>query len=168
MSGDLKAVFGQAKVEDNAEGEENTGWDQVEEEEEEEEGKEEESAQALPLLPADPGGKQEESSGFKFSFFGDDTDTGSAETGEAAVNQTLMFDTSSPSGSSNRPLRQQSTKWKASRRQRCPGNKTHVSMTAAQKKMMMMMVMKSQRKRRSKATVFLKPSSKKYQLLILS
>lgn len=85
-------MFGQSKVEGNGE-EENTGWDQVEEEEEEEEGKEEQSTQALPLLLADPGEKQEESSGFKFSFFGDDADTGTAETGEPAVNQPLAFNT---------------------------------------------------------------------------
>lgn len=86
-------MFGQAKVEGIAE-EENAGWDQVEEEEEEEQdGKEEQSAQALPLLPGDPGGKQEESSGFKFSFFGDDTDTGTAEPGEPAVSRPLTFNT---------------------------------------------------------------------------
>lgn len=81
-------MFGQAKVENNIE-EENAGWDQVEEEE----GKKEPSDQSLPLLPADPGEKQEDSSGFKFSFFGDDTDTGTAETGEPAVNQPLTFNT---------------------------------------------------------------------------
>lgn len=91
VSGDLKAVFGQAKVEDNGE-EENTGWDQVEEEEEKER-KEELSDQGLPLLPAEPGEKQEESSGFKFSFFRDDADTGTAETGEPTVRQPLTFNT---------------------------------------------------------------------------
>lgn len=85
-------MFGQAKVEGIAE-EENAGWDQVEEEEEEQDGKEEQSAQALPLISGDPGGKQEESSGFKFSFFGDDTDTGTAEPGEPAVSRPLTFNT---------------------------------------------------------------------------
>lgn len=84
VSGDLKAVFGQTKVEDTAK-EEETGWDQVEEEEEKKEDKEEQPAQHLSLFSADASAKTEESSGFKFSFFGDDTDTGTAETGELAL-----------------------------------------------------------------------------------
>lgn len=88
VSGDLKAVFGQTTVEDTAK-EEETGWDQVEEEEEEEEekkeDKDEQPAQHLSLFSADASAKTEESSGFKFSFFGDDTDTGTAETGELAL-----------------------------------------------------------------------------------
>lgn len=147
-------MFGQAKVEDNAE-EENTGWDQLEEEEVV---KEQQSDQSLPILPADPGEKQEESSAFKFSFFGDDSDTETAETGEPAVNQPLTINTLPFQFLKLSSLPQQSTRWKASRRQRCPGNKTHVSMTAVQKMMMMMMM--NQRKRRSKATSFLKPMSK--------
>lgn len=87
MSGDLKAVFGPTKVEDTAK-EEETGWDQVEEEEEEEEKKEdkdEQPVQHLSLFSADASAKTEDSSGFKFSFFGDDTDAGTAETGELAL-----------------------------------------------------------------------------------
>ncbi|XP_043978379.1 nucleolar protein 8 isoform X2 [Gambusia affinis] len=77
VSGDLKAVFGQTN-DGSAEGEEGTNWD---EEEEEKAGGEEE--QLLPsLLSADPSSKSEESSGFRFSFFGDESAAGSGETAE--------------------------------------------------------------------------------------
>lgn len=78
VSGDLKAVFGATK-DDVAGGEEKTNWDQ--EEEEEGGGKEEQPTPLSSLLSADPSAENEESSGFKFSFFGDDTETGSGETG---------------------------------------------------------------------------------------
>lgn len=74
VSGDLKAVFGQTK-DDDAGGEEKTGWDQ---EEEEGGGKEEQPTPLSSSLSVE----NEESSGFKFSFFGDDTETGATETGE--------------------------------------------------------------------------------------
>lgn len=80
VSGDLKAVFGQTK-DDVAGGEEKTGenWDQ---EEEEEGGEKEEQTNPLSsILPAEPSAEKEESSGFKFSFFGDDIETESKETG---------------------------------------------------------------------------------------
>uniref|UniRef100_A0AAQ5YBN3 Nucleolar protein 8 n=1 Tax=Amphiprion ocellaris TaxID=80972 RepID=A0AAQ5YBN3_AMPOC len=75
VSGDLKAVFGQTKDGDT-EGEETTNWDQVEEEEQ----KEEETT-----ISADPKTEKEDSSGFKFSFFGDDTETTTTETAEYKV-----------------------------------------------------------------------------------
>lgn len=71
MAGDLKAVFSQAK-EDDAGGEEQACWDQEEEEDQEE--------QPTPLS-ADPRAEEEKSSGFKFSFFGEDAETGSGEAG---------------------------------------------------------------------------------------
>lgn len=75
VSGDLKAVFGQTK-EELSEAEEENNWDQ---EEEEEDGGEEEELQTS-LLPDDPITTKEESSGFKFSFFGVDGETSSRET----------------------------------------------------------------------------------------
>ncbi len=78
MSGDLKAVFGATKV-DVAGGEEKTSWDQ--EEEEEGGGKDEQPTPLSSLLSADPSAEKEVSSGFQFSFFGDDTEPGSGETG---------------------------------------------------------------------------------------
>ncbi|XP_037535854.1 nucleolar protein 8 [Nematolebias whitei] len=72
VSTDLKTVFGPMK-DDSAEGEK-PKWDQLEEEEEEGGGEEEQ------LLSADR--SNEESSGFKFSFFGDDAETGSGQTTE--------------------------------------------------------------------------------------
>ncbi|XP_078105323.1 nucleolar protein 8 isoform X2 [Sander vitreus] len=83
VSGDLKAVFGQTKKDDVAGEDEKTNWDQEEEQEEEEEeegGKEERPSLQSSLLFADPSAEKEEASGFKFSFFGDDTETGSGET----------------------------------------------------------------------------------------
>ncbi|KAM7401672.1 hypothetical protein PAMP_016968 [Pampus punctatissimus] len=83
VSGDLKAMFGQTK-DDVAGGEEKTTWDQ--EKEEEEGGKDEEQVPLSSLLSADPdSSEREESSGFRFSFFGDDTETGSTETAEYKV-----------------------------------------------------------------------------------
>lgn len=79
VSGDLKAVFGQTK-DDVAGGEEKTSWDQ-EEEEREVGGKEEQPTPLSFILSADPSAEKEESSGFKFSFFGDDTETESRATG---------------------------------------------------------------------------------------
>lgn len=79
MSGDLKAVFGRTK-EDNAEEEQKANWDQ--DEEEEEETKDEQPTLLSSLLSVDPSAEKEESSGFKFSFFGDDTETENKETGE--------------------------------------------------------------------------------------
>ncbi|XP_068578145.1 nucleolar protein 8 isoform X2 [Cebidichthys violaceus] len=97
VSGDLKAVFGQTKEDDvvvaggGGEGDEETNWDReeeaVEEEEEEEEegGKEEQPTLQSSLLSADPGAENEEASGFKFSFFEDDAETGSGEPAEYKV-----------------------------------------------------------------------------------
>ncbi|XP_051271551.1 nucleolar protein 8 isoform X2 [Dicentrarchus labrax] len=80
VSGDLKAVFGQTKDDDTG-GQEKANWDQEGEEEKAEEGgKDEEPTPLSSLLSADPGAEKEESSGFKFSFFEDDTETGSKET----------------------------------------------------------------------------------------
>uniref|UniRef100_A0A8D0A971 Nucleolar protein 8 n=1 Tax=Sander lucioperca TaxID=283035 RepID=A0A8D0A971_SANLU len=86
VSGDLKAVFGQTKKDDVAGEDKKTNWDQEEEREEEEEeeeeegGKEERQTLQSSLLFAAPSAEKEEASGFKFSFFGDDTETGSGET----------------------------------------------------------------------------------------
>ncbi|XP_027134968.1 nucleolar protein 8 isoform X2 [Larimichthys crocea] len=77
VSGDLKAVFGRTK-EDNAEEEQKANWDQ--DEEEEEETKDEQPTLLSSLLSVDPSTEKEESSGFKFSFFGDDTETENKET----------------------------------------------------------------------------------------
>nr|XP_024658257.1 nucleolar protein 8 [Maylandia zebra] len=79
VSGDLKTVFGQSKDETDQQ-EEKMNWDQKEEEEERKE-KEEESA---PLLSV-PSVEKEDLCGFKFSFFGDDTETGSKETADYKV-----------------------------------------------------------------------------------
>lgn len=77
VSGDLKAVFSQSKDE-TAQREEKANWDQVEEEE----GKEKEEEFAPPASdPSAPGAENEDSSGFKFSFFGGDAEAGSEETG---------------------------------------------------------------------------------------
>lgn len=85
VTGDLKAMFGLTK-DDVAGGEEKTSWDQEEEVEEVDEGgKDEEQIPLTSLLSADTSAKTEESSGFKFSFFGDDTETGSTETAEYKV-----------------------------------------------------------------------------------
>lgn len=67
MSCDLKAVFGQKK-DGPPEEEEKMNWDQKVEAEEEK----------LPESPhpADPSVAPEESTGFQFSFFGDDAETG--------------------------------------------------------------------------------------------
>ncbi|XP_029287298.1 LOW QUALITY PROTEIN: nucleolar protein 8 [Cottoperca gobio] len=80
VSGDMKAVFGQTKEDDVAVEDEKENWDQEEEEKEEEGGKEEQPTLQSSPLSADPGAEKEEASGFKFSFFGDDTETGSGET----------------------------------------------------------------------------------------
>ncbi|KAL7408098.1 hypothetical protein ABVT39_018246 [Epinephelus coioides] len=85
VSGDLKAVFGQTKEDDVAREEEKKNWDQEEEDEEEEEGKDEQPTPLSSLLSADPSMEKVESSGFKFSFFGDDTETGSGETAEYKI-----------------------------------------------------------------------------------
>ncbi|KAK2861698.1 hypothetical protein Q5P01_001231 [Channa striata] len=77
VSGDLKAVFGPS-MSDTAGGEEKTCWDQ--EEEVEDKGKDEEPSQLSSLFSADPSEGKEESTGFKFSFFGGDTETQSKET----------------------------------------------------------------------------------------
>nr|XP_033481693.1 nucleolar protein 8 [Epinephelus lanceolatus] len=84
VSGDLKAVFGQTKEDDVAGEDEKKNWDQ-EEEEEEEGGKDEQPTPLSSLLSADPSVEKVESSGFKFSFFGDDTETGSGETAEYKI-----------------------------------------------------------------------------------
>lgn len=92
MSGDLKAVFGQAKAAVAAEEEdvvpaaedEETNWDR-EEEAEGGGGEDEEPALQSSLLAADPAAESEEASGFKFSFFEDDAQTGSGETGRLHV-----------------------------------------------------------------------------------
>ncbi|KAM4583232.1 nucleolar protein 8 isoform 2-T4 [Fundulus diaphanus] len=77
VSGDLKAVFGQTNV-GSAEGEEEKNWDQVEEEE----GGGEEEQLLSSFLSADPSTKSEDSTGFTFSFFGDEPEAGSGETTE--------------------------------------------------------------------------------------
>ncbi|XP_027858683.1 nucleolar protein 8 [Xiphophorus couchianus] len=77
VSGDLKAVFGQTN-DGSAEEEEGANWDKVEEEE----GGGEEEQLPPSLLSADPSSKSEESSGFRFSFFGDESAAGSGETAE--------------------------------------------------------------------------------------
>lgn len=77
VSGDLKAVFSQTNQ--DAAGEEKTNWDQEEEQKEEE--KEEEPTPLSSLLTADAGAEKDASSGFKFSFFGDDAEPESKETG---------------------------------------------------------------------------------------
>ncbi|XP_038127954.1 nucleolar protein 8 [Cyprinodon tularosa] len=77
VTGDLKAVFGQTN-DGSAEGEEERNWDQLEDEEG---GGEEEQALSS-LLSADPSTKSEESTGFRFSFFGDESEAGSGETTE--------------------------------------------------------------------------------------
>uniref|UniRef100_A0A3B5MS26 Nucleolar protein 8 n=1 Tax=Xiphophorus couchianus TaxID=32473 RepID=A0A3B5MS26_9TELE len=71
VSGDLKAVFGQTN-DGSAEEEEGANWDKVEEEE----GGGEEEQLPPSLLSADPSSKSEESSGFRFSFFGDESAAG--------------------------------------------------------------------------------------------
>ncbi|XP_036957837.1 nucleolar protein 8 [Acanthopagrus latus] len=81
VSGDLKAVFSQANQ--DAAGEEMMNWDQEEEQKEEE--KEEEPTPLSSLLTADASAEKETSSGFKFSFFGDDTEPESKETEEYKV-----------------------------------------------------------------------------------
>ncbi|XP_010782129.1 nucleolar protein 8-like, partial [Notothenia coriiceps] len=85
VSGDLKAVFGQTKEEEDAVAEkEETNWDQEEEKkkEPEEEGEQvEQPTLESSLLSAE----KEEASGFKFSFFGDDAETGSGETAEYKI-----------------------------------------------------------------------------------
>ena len=86
MSGDLKAVFGSTKdditeveEEEGEEGEEEekTTWDQ--DEVEEKTGKEEEPTPETSLVSADA---DKEETGFKFSFFGDDAETETKETGK--------------------------------------------------------------------------------------
>uniref|UniRef100_A0A3Q3REB3 Uncharacterized protein n=1 Tax=Monopterus albus TaxID=43700 RepID=A0A3Q3REB3_MONAL len=71
VSGDLKAVFGSTKN-DVAGGEVKKSWDQ---EEKDESGKDEEPTVLSSLLWADPSAEKEASTGFKFSFFGDGTET---------------------------------------------------------------------------------------------
>uniref|UniRef100_A0A3Q2CV36 Nucleolar protein 8-like n=1 Tax=Cyprinodon variegatus TaxID=28743 RepID=A0A3Q2CV36_CYPVA len=78
VTGDLKAVFGQTN-DGSAEGEEERNWDQLEDEE----GGEEEEQALSSLLSADPSTKSEESTGFRFSFFGDESEDGSGETSES-------------------------------------------------------------------------------------
>lgn len=78
VSGDLKAVFGATKSDAAGETAE-TSWDQ--EEDEEVRGQDEEQTLLSPLLLADPCAEKEESTGFKFSFFGDDTGAECEQTG---------------------------------------------------------------------------------------
>ncbi|KAM3835990.1 nucleolar protein 8 [Diretmus argenteus] len=82
VTADLKEVFGPTMDGAGAEGEK-ISWDQ----EEEEEGgrREEDQAVLSSLLSADPSTAKEPSSGFKFSFFGDEMETGSGETAEYRV-----------------------------------------------------------------------------------
>ncbi|KAI4826658.1 hypothetical protein KUCAC02_030095 [Chaenocephalus aceratus] len=93
VSGDLKAVFGQTKEEGEEEEQavavavaekEETNWDQEEEKKKEQEEAGEQVEQPTPessLLSAE----KEEATGFKFSFFGDDAETGSGETAEYKI-----------------------------------------------------------------------------------
>ncbi|XP_033994564.1 nucleolar protein 8 isoform X1 [Trematomus bernacchii] len=90
VSGDLKAVFGQTKEEEEEEEavaeKEETNWDQEEEKKKEEAGEQvEQPTLESSLLSADRGAEKEEASGFKFSFFGDDVETGSGETAEYKI-----------------------------------------------------------------------------------
>lgn len=79
MFGDLKAAFGQKK-DGKPKEEEKMNWDHHVEEKEEEE---------LPesFQPADSSLADRESSGFHFSFFGDEAGTGGAAAGRPAVPQ---------------------------------------------------------------------------------
>nr|XP_029132604.1 nucleolar protein 8 isoform X2 [Labrus bergylta] len=79
VSGDLKAVFGASKEDEvpEEEEEEKMNWDQEEEEKGEEGGDNEQPQPSL--LSADLSTDKEASSGFKFSFFGDDLETESKE-----------------------------------------------------------------------------------------
>ncbi|KAK1901772.1 Nucleolar protein 8 [Dissostichus eleginoides] len=91
VSGDLKAVFGQTKEEEEEDAvaeKEETNWDQEEEKKKEQEEAGEQVEQPTlesSLLSADRGAEKEEASGFKFSFFGDDAETGSGETAEYKI-----------------------------------------------------------------------------------
>lgn len=78
VSGDLKAVFG-ATTGDVAGGTEETSWDQ--EEEEELRAQHEEQTPLSSVLLAASSSEKEESTGFKFSFFGDETEAESKQTG---------------------------------------------------------------------------------------
>lgn len=78
VSGNLKTVFGPTKSDVTGQ-EEKTSWDQ--EEEEEVGGQDEEPTLLSSVLLADYSAGKEESSGFKFSFFGDETETDNKETG---------------------------------------------------------------------------------------
>lgn len=151
VSGDLKAVFGETKSDVAAE-KEKTSWDQ----EEEVGGQDEESTL---LSSADLGAEKEESAGFKFSFFGDDTETESKQTGRLNVKGLSQSVSGVGVFSENVNISLQwTTRWRASRRQRCHGSKTHVSKTAARRRMK-----KSRRKRRSKSARLLKPESEENQ-----
>ncbi|KAM9410427.1 nucleolar protein 8 isoform 1-T5 [Pholidichthys leucotaenia] len=84
VSGNLKTVFGQSKDETTEE-ERKTNWDQMEEGGDEQEEKEEKLAPQKFLFSAGPETREDDSSGFKFSFFGDDNDAGTKETAEYKV-----------------------------------------------------------------------------------
>ncbi|MED6274740.1 hypothetical protein CHARACLAT_019431 [Characodon lateralis] len=77
VSGDLKAVFGPMN-DGSADGEEEKNWDQVVEEE----GGGGEQQLLSSLLSADPNTMSEESTGFRFSFFADESEAVSGETTE--------------------------------------------------------------------------------------
>lgn len=78
VSGDLKAVFGTAKEtvdeEKKMDKENNMDWDKEEEEEEEEPSQDTDEASALlsSFHSTNADAEKEESTGFKFSFFGDE------------------------------------------------------------------------------------------------
>lgn len=76
--GDLKAAFGPVKDKE-AGGEEKTSWDQLEKEKERV--KEAQTNSLLSLFSANVNSEKRDSSGFKFSFFGDNTEMGSIEAG---------------------------------------------------------------------------------------
>ncbi|XP_029006137.1 nucleolar protein 8 [Betta splendens] len=82
VSGDLTTMFGLTKSDVPGQ-EENTTWDQ---EKEEEAGGQDEEPTLLSSAPtADLNADKEESAGFKFSFFGDDTETENKLTAEYKV-----------------------------------------------------------------------------------
>lgn len=78
VSGDLQAMFGLTKDDEVVE-DPKTSWDQEEEKDGGE--KDEEQAPLSSPLCSDPSADREDSSGFKFSFFGDNAETGSGEMG---------------------------------------------------------------------------------------
>lgn len=157
VTGDLKAMFGLEKddKDDKVEEEGKLNWDQEEEEDGGE--KDEEQPPPTPPLFSDPSAEGEESSGFKFSFFGNDAEAESEETGQSDHRSIPQNTTEGVFFILNLSVSscQRSTRWRASRLQKCHGNKTHVYKTAAQGRMR-----KSRRKMRRKPAPTLKQSER--------